>query len=74
MQEGKVVSYASHSLSKVETKYSKMGREVLAVVWAAERFHLYVYGLKFNIITYDKAFLRIFIAKSPYRPTLIDGS
>ena len=35
MQDGKVVSYASHTLSEVEARYSHMKRET-AVVWAAD--------------------------------------
>ena len=54
MQEGKVISYASPTLSEVEARYSQTEREMLAVAWAAEHFHLYVYGSKFHIITDHK--------------------
>ena len=60
MQEGNVVSYASRTLSEVEARYSQTEREMLAVVWAAEHFHLYVYGSKFHIITDHKPLLGIF--------------
>ena len=65
MQEGKVVSYASHTLSDVEARYSQTEREMLAVVWAAEHFHLYVYGSKFHIITDHKPLLGIFKSNKP---------
>ena len=65
MQEGKVVSYASRSLSEVEARYSQTEREMLAVVWAAEHFHLYVYGSKFHIITDHKPLLGIFNGNKP---------
>ena len=35
-QEGKVLSYASHALSDVESRYSQTERELLAVVWGVE--------------------------------------
>ena len=57
MQEGKVVSYASRTLSEVEARYSQTEREMLAVVWAAEHFHLYVYGSMFHIITEQQAYI-----------------
>ena len=65
MQEGKVVSYASCTLSEVEARYSQTEREMLAVVWAAEHFHLYVYGSKFHIITNHKPLLGIFKSNKP---------
>ena len=65
MQEGNVVSYASRTLSEVEARYSQTGREMLAVVWAAEHFHLYVYGSKFHIITDHKPLLGIFKSNKP---------
>ena len=65
MQEGKVASYASRTLSEVEARYSQTEREMLAVVWAAEHFHLYVYGSKFHITTDHKPLLGIFKSNKP---------
>ena len=47
----KVVSYASRSLTKQEMKYSQTEREALGVVWACEKFHLFIYGKPFTILT-----------------------
>jgi hypothetical protein len=44
VQAGKDISYASRALSDVESRYSQTKREMLAVVWGVEHFHLYVYG------------------------------
>ncbi|CAF1064638.1 unnamed protein product [Brachionus calyciflorus] len=53
--EKHVIMYASHSLTKVEQRYSQIEREALAVVWACEKFHLYIYAKEFDIITDNKA-------------------
>lgn len=45
------VAFASRLLSDVERRYSKCEKEALAVVWACERFFLYVFGSKFTIVT-----------------------
>ena len=42
---------ASRKLSKVEQRYPQFEREALAVRWACQKFHLYLYGIKFEICT-----------------------
>ena len=42
IQDGKVISYGSRALSDVETRYSQTEREMLAIVWATEHYHLYL--------------------------------
>ena len=60
VQEGKVLGYASRALSDVESRYSQTEREMLAVVWGVEHFHLYVYGAQFSVITDHKPLIGIF--------------
>ena len=45
------VAFASRSLKKAERNYSTTDREGLAVKWAVEYFHPYIFGTHFTIIT-----------------------
>jgi transposase InsO family protein len=65
VQNDKVICYASRVLSDVETRYSQTEKEMLAVVWAVEHFHLYLYGAPFTILTDHQPLLGIFRSHKP---------
>lgn len=48
-QDGKPVKFLSRKLSKVEQRYSQTEREALAVIWACEKLHFFLYGIKFTV-------------------------
>ena len=58
------VYYASRSLTAVERRYSQTEREALALVWACERFHVYLYGKHFELETDHKPLEVIYSSKS----------
>ena len=60
----RVVSYASRSLTDVERRYSQTEKEALALVWACERFHQYLYGLHFTLETDHKPLEVIYSPRS----------
>ena len=64
-QDGGVISYASKALSDVESRYTQTEREMLAIVWGIEHFHLYVYGSIFTVRTDHKPLLGIFKGSKP---------
>lgn len=49
-----VIAYASRALTDVESRYSQTEREALAVVWACEHFHLYLFGHHFTVLSDHK--------------------
>jgi hypothetical protein len=55
IEERKIVSYASRLLHDTERRYSQIEKEALAAVWACERFHLYIFARKFDLVTDNKA-------------------
>ena len=49
MQDGRLVVFASKSLTDMEKRYSNIEQGLLAVVYECERFHSYLYGKPFLV-------------------------
>ncbi|CAH1233137.1 RTL1 [Branchiostoma lanceolatum] len=60
----RVIAYASRQLSEVERRYSQTEKEALALVWACERFHLYMFGREFELETDHRPLEHIYATKS----------
>ena len=50
-QNGHPVVCISRKLSKAEENYAQIQKEALAIHWAVQRLHKFLYGIKFTIVT-----------------------
>lgn len=57
------IAYASRSLSPAEKNYSQIEREALAIVFGLQKFHQYLYGRRFTLVTDNKPLSLIFGSK-----------
>jgi len=67
-----VIAFASRALSSHERKYSQVELEALALIFAVERFHAYVYGKRFKLYSDAKAIVFIYGGKGHKSPARIE--
>ena len=71
-QERVIIAFASRTLSTLERKYSQVEREALALIFAVEKFHMYVYGKHFKLFSDARAIVFIYNGTSHKSPARIE--
>ncbi|XP_054287992.1 uncharacterized protein K02A2.6-like [Macrosteles quadrilineatus] len=63
------VAFASRTLGKSEIKYAQVEKEALALIFAVRKFHNFLYGRKFTLVTDHRA-LTFLLGPTKAIPTL----
>lgn len=56
----KPIAFASRTLTQTEQKYANIDKEALAIMFGIRKFHQYIYGREFTLVTDHKPLQRIF--------------
>ena len=62
------IAYASRSLSVAEKNYSRLDREALNLIFGVKKFHQYLYGAHFTLLTDQRPLLGLLGENRPIPP------
>ena len=59
----KPITFASRSLAPAEKGYSQLEKEAAAIIFGVKRFHQYIYGRKFTILSDHKLLCKVYLRR-----------
>ena len=71
--EERPVAFASRTLSSAERNYAQVEKEALVCVFAVKKFHSYIFGQSFTLVTNHKPLLTLFGENKPISPQVSAG-
>ena len=63
--EERPIAFASSTLSTAQKNYLQLDKEALSIIYELKRFHQYLYGRNFTIITDNKPLIHLFKPSAP---------
>ncbi|KAL0148840.1 hypothetical protein M9458_055849 [Cirrhinus mrigala] len=59
VQDNRPIAFGSKTLTECQSRYSKIEREMLAIVYGMQQYHTYLYGKSFIVVTDHKPLVTI---------------